>query len=230
MPGVLITRPEPGAAETAAAVAALGWNPVLAPALVLTPRPLPPVHVQASLITSRAAAAALPHGPPVFAVGEASALAARALGHDAQAADGDAASLLALATARLRPGAGPLLLAVGRGYATDLALGLRAAGFRVMRRLAYAAVPAADLPLSAMTALDNGQIAAALFLSPRSAERCMALMRREGLVIVTPTIRAVAISPRVALILGEFPWASIDIARQPDHAAVLQALGPPIGD
>ena len=35
---VLVTRPEPGAAETARRVAALGWRPVLAPALVLAPR------------------------------------------------------------------------------------------------------------------------------------------------------------------------------------------------
>ncbi|EHL99111.1 hypothetical protein HMPREF9946_03359, partial [Acetobacteraceae bacterium AT-5844] len=38
-PAVLITRPEPGGADTAAAVAALGWRPVLAPALVLAPLP-----------------------------------------------------------------------------------------------------------------------------------------------------------------------------------------------
>ncbi|MDB5369895.1 MAG: uroporphyrinogen synthase, partial [Roseomonas sp.] len=39
--GVLVTRPEPGAVETATAVAALGWRPILAPALVLAPLPPP---------------------------------------------------------------------------------------------------------------------------------------------------------------------------------------------
>ena len=41
-PGVLVTRPEPGAAETARRVAALGWRPILAPALVLAPRRFAP--------------------------------------------------------------------------------------------------------------------------------------------------------------------------------------------
>ena len=47
-PGCLVTRPEPGAAETAALVAALGWRPVLAPALLLEPcrAPLPPARAR----------------------------------------------------------------------------------------------------------------------------------------------------------------------------------------
>ncbi|MBS0990165.1 uroporphyrinogen-III synthase, partial [Acetobacter okinawensis] len=35
--GVIITRPEPGLGETASAVAGLGWEPVLAPALHIRP-------------------------------------------------------------------------------------------------------------------------------------------------------------------------------------------------
>ena len=78
-PGVLITRPEPGAAETARRVAALGWRPILAPALVLAPRPFAAPPAQALLLTSRAAARALPPSDtPVLAVGEATAAEARA--------------------------------------------------------------------------------------------------------------------------------------------------------
>lgn len=50
---VLITRPEPGAAETAAACAALGWDAILASALLLRATPqarLPPA--QAILLAS----------------------------------------------------------------------------------------------------------------------------------------------------------------------------------
>ena len=59
-----MTRPEPGAAETAARVEARGLRTVLAPALVLTPLPhaaLPPA--QALLLPSRAAARAVAAGP-----------------------------------------------------------------------------------------------------------------------------------------------------------------------
>lgn len=226
-PGVLITRPEPGCAETAAAVVALGWRPVLAPALVLRPRAVAAAQVQAMLITSRAAAASLPLGPPVLAVGEASAAEARRHGHaDVTAADGDAAALLALARARLRPADGPLLLAVGRGYALDLAAGLRALGFAVLRRVAYAAGPAPGLPAPALAALRGDTIAQALFLSPRSAARSISLLRDAGLAGKVASIRALAISPRVERVLAELPWRRIDVAGSPDHDALLELLGP----
>ena len=218
MPVVLITRPEPGAGVTAASVAMLGWEAVLAPALILKPRSIAPVRVQASLVTSKAAVPALPHGPPVLAVGEASAAAARAMGHLAMAADGDAVSLLALARARLRPEDGPLLLAVGAGYARDLATGLRLAGFTVLRRIAYAAVPAYGFPPGIAS-----RVSAALFFSPRSAQVSL-----PWLVAVAPRIRAIAISPRVARALGILPWLRIDTAPRPDHDAMLETLGPPI--
>ena len=57
---MLVTRPEPGAAETARQLAALGWDPVLAPALRLVARPVALARAQALLLTSRAAARALP--------------------------------------------------------------------------------------------------------------------------------------------------------------------------
>ena len=92
---ILITRPQPGAAESAQALRALGWEPVLAPALTLTALPFKaPPHCQALVITSRAAARALPALPlRVIAVGDATAAEARARGFaDVQAAAGDAAA------------------------------------------------------------------------------------------------------------------------------------------
>jgi uroporphyrinogen-III synthase len=225
--GVLVTRPEPGCAETAAAVAVLGWQPVLAPALVLRPRALAAPRVQAMLITSRASAASLPLGPPVFAVGEASAAQARAYGHaHVTAAAGDAAALLALVRARLRPADGPLLLAVGQGYALDLAQDLRDAGFAVHRRLAYAAEPAAALPAEAQMAVYNDLVSQALFLSPRSAACCITQLRDAGLAAKASAVRAIAISPRVAEVLADLPWRGIEVASCPDHDTLLQLLGP----
>ena len=104
---MLVTRPEPGAAETAQRLTTLGWEPVLAPALTLAPRPFALAGAQALLLTSRAAAralppAGLPPGLPVLAVGEATAAEARRHGwRDVTAAAGDAAALAALAAERL---------------------------------------------------------------------------------------------------------------------------------
>jgi uroporphyrinogen-III synthase len=225
---ILITRPEPGAAETARALAALGWDPVLAPALTLAALPFkPPPSCQALVITSRAAARALPASAlSVIAVGEATATEARAHGFgDVEAAAGDAAALAALISATRRPEDGALCLAVGEGYALDLAAALRAKGFRVIRRVVYAARPSASLPGEAQEALRNGSIYAALFTSPRLARETIRLLRDVGLAPAASRIIAIALSPRIAAALATLPWAEIRTAARPDHAALLACLG-----
>ena len=233
---VLVTRPEPGAADTARRVAALGWRPVLAPALVLAPRsadrPLP--AAQALLLASRAAARAVAPGVssqlPVFAVGEATAAEARAHGFvNVTAAEGDAAALAALARARLDPAAGPLLLAVGAGYGAELAAELRRGGFRVRRRVVYSAEPAAALPDEARAALAAEAVVAALFFSPRSAGCAIALLRAAGLAGTLARAEALAISPRVAAVLAAAPdprWRGLRVAARPDQDSLLRLLGP----
>jgi uroporphyrinogen-III synthase len=238
--GVLVTRPEPGAAETARRVAALGWEPVLAPALVLAPRPaerapLPPA--QALLLPSRAAARAVPsavRAMPVLAVGEATAAEARSHGFvNVAAAEGDAAALASLAASRLDPAAGPLLLAVGAGYGAELAAALRGRGFRVLRRVVYSAEPAASLPEPARAALASEAVVAALFFSPRSAGCAISLLRAAGLAGTLARAEALAISPRVAAVLTaaapEPRWRGLRVAARPDQDSLLRLLGPAPG-
>jgi uroporphyrinogen-III synthase len=146
------------------------------------------------------------------------------------AAAGDAAALADLAAARLDPGAGPLLLAVGAGYALDLALALRQRGFRVQRRVAYTAAPAAGLPAPARAALAAGEVVAALFFSPRSALSTLSILRTAGLAETTSSIAALAISPRVAAALraadAPLGWRMVRVAARPDQDSLLQLLGP----
>ncbi len=233
-PAILVTRPEPGGAETAARLAALGHRPVLAPALVLSPRAMALPRAQALLLTSRAAARALPDpipGLPVLAVGAATAGAARERGwRDVTAAAGTAADLATLAARTLSPAGGPLLLAVGEGYALDLAADLRARGFRVIRRIAYAAAPAPALPAEAGETLRRGDVQAILFHSPRSASCAISLLRAAGLAASAARAEALAISPRVATAaaaaLAPLQWAGLRVAARPDEAALLALLGP----
>lgn len=228
--GVLVTRPEPGAAETATRLKALGWTPILAPALVLTPRPLAtPARAQALLLTSRAAARALAPWPiPVLAVGAATADSARAQGFsEVRAAGGDAEALAALCAEVLRPEDGPLLLAVGAAYSLDLTAMLRARGFRVIRRVVYAAGEAAALPASAALALGAGAVSHAMFFSPRSAACSLALLSGGGLADALTGIEALAISPRVASVLEAHAWCRIRVARRPDQDHLLELLGTP---
>lgn len=225
--GVLVTRPEPGAAETANRLTALGFTPVLAPALLLAPRPLaPPARAQALLLTSRAAARALaPWNIPVLAVGTATAEAARAAGFtDVRAAGGDAVALAALCAETLRPADGPLLLAVGEGYSLDLTALLRARGFRVIRRVVYAAREAVALPEAARAAIAAGGVSHAMFFSPRSAACSVALFTGAGLGPALKGIEALAISPRVAVALERVAWLGIRVAARPDQDHLLELL------
>ena len=230
---VLITRPEPGAAESAAAVAALGWRPLLAPALVLAP--LPPAAdlarpAQALLLPSRAAARAIApvcRATPVLAVGPGTAEEARAAGfRHVTAAAGDAASLAAQAAALLDPRGLPLLLAVGQGYGLPLAAALRQHGFKVRRRVVYAARPAIALPPGVAAALRAGAVHAALFLSPRSALATVAALRREGLAETVGDVAALALSARIAAALAGLSWRSIRATPAPEPTALLALLGP----
>lgn len=231
---ILITRPEPGATETGRRVAALGWSPVLAPALVLTPRATEaPRGAQALLLPSAAAiataAAAAPSGLPTFAVGEATAAAARAAGlAQAIGAAGDAATLATLVAERLTPGGGPLWLAAGEGYGADLETLLRTRGFVVERSVAYAAEPATELPGPARTALASGTVVAVLFFSPRSAECAITLLRAAGLASQATALAALALSPRVAAAaraaLAPLGWASVLVAARPDQDSLLERL------
>lgn len=228
---ILITRPEPGGAETAARVAALGFAPLLAPALVLAPRHVVMPPAQALLLTSRAAARSVPVTPalPVLAVGEATAAEARARGFaDVTAAAGTARELAGLAAARLDPAGLPLLLAVGQGYALDLAAELRGRGFRVIRRIAYAAEPAESLPPEVAAAWSAGRVATVLFHSPRSALCAINLLRAAGLVAGARRVEVLAISRRVgeaaAAAISPGQWRSVRHAPRPSEEALLGLL------
>ena len=229
---VLITRPEPGAAETAARVAALGFEPVLAPALTLRPQSFVIPRAQALLLTSRAAARALPDpvpGLPVLAVGEATAAEARARFWQAEGAAGTADDLAIQAAARLDPRAGPLILAVGQGYALDLAADLRRRGFRVIRRIAYRAEPAGSLPPEAIRAWAEGRVGAVLFHSPRSARCAINLIRDAGLLAQVPQVEVLAISRRVAeaaaAAVAPLAWRQMRVAERPGEESLLRLLG-----
>ena len=181
---VLVTRPEPGAGETAARITALGLQPIIAPLLMIAPRhaTLPPsARLQAIVATSRNAIPALPASHrhlPLFAVGAATARQARAAGfQQVTSADADAEALAALLAQACDPLAEPLLLATGQDQGKALAANLRTRGFRVVRRVVYAAVPATILPEPIHRAFAAGTLSAALFFSAETAKTCVRLLQ-----------------------------------------------------
>lgn len=223
--GVLITRPEPGASETALWLAAQGLQPVLAPLLRIHALPSrTPPGIRAVLVTSGNAIPALPaslHALPLYAVGDATARRAAQAGFsDVRSADGDAQDLLALV--RQRP-PGPVLLASGRGQGHALAADLRAAGFTVHRRAVYAATPVGRFPVSARNALLEGRIRAALFLSAETA-RTFAAILPPALRQALKGLDALAIAQPTADAIAHLPWRSVRVSAKPTLERILAML------
>lgn len=227
---VLITRPEPGAHETAALLRARGFEPVLAPMLRIAQLParLPdPARLQAVLITSGNALAALPpgfHAMPLLAVGDATARRAEAAGFtQVRSASGDAAALARLAAECLDPGGTALLLAAGRGQGNALAAALRQQGFEVIRRAVYAARPVRYLPAPAHAAIEAGGLYAALFYSAETAHAFVQALPNR-LYPALNTVAALVIGPAAAAVLAALPWRDTRVAAHPDQAALLALL------
>jgi uroporphyrinogen-III synthase len=230
-PSVLITRPEPGARETAARVALRGFSPILAPVLRIhtLPARLPPAAtLGALLVTSGNAVAPLPrahHVVPLFAVGDATAERARAAGFaTVHSAAGDAAALAALVTREVSTLAGPLLLAAGRGQGNQLAALLRQAGYRVVRRVVYAAEPETNLAAAAAGALAARVVTAALFFSAETARHFVTQVQRAGLAGTLATVDAISIGEAAAVALQALSWRRIRVAARPTQDDMLALL------
>jgi uroporphyrinogen-III synthase len=217
---LLILRPRPGAAATAARAAALGHPTIVAPLFFVRPigwTPPDPAECDAVLLTS---ANALLHGGadlarfthlPAFAVGAATAAAARQAGFGrVEAGSGDAGAIVAQAA---RAGIGRLLHLTGREHKAAVHPGVS-----ILRRIVYAAEAEARLPGAALAALAAGAIA--LLHSPRAAALFRALLDRAG--VDAGTVRIAAISP-AALHAAGTGWSMARAADTPDDAALLAA-------
>lgn len=232
--GVLITRPDSGARDTAGRVAALGLVPIAAPVLAIEPLParLPPAdRLQAVLLTSANGLPALGrelHGLKLLAVGDATASRARAAGFVEVASAGrNAEALAALVLQRCAPARGALLLPTARGEGVQLARMLRDAGFTVHRRTVYAAVPQKTLPGAAVEALAQGRVGAALFFSPATARGFTKLLLAALPAGCLNVVDAIALSPAVAAPLAPLPWRRLRVADRPTQDALLTLLADP---
>jgi uroporphyrinogen-III synthase len=226
---VLITRPEPGATQTAARLTALGLVPIVAPVLsVATKAVRAPDRVAATLLTSRNAVAACPaslHDRPIFAVGGATAAQAAQSGFTRVFdADGDAKALAGLVADTLSPTDGSLFLPTAQGQGIDLAVCLRQRGFHVIRRVAYQTVGVPVLPEAAATNLRQHQLAAIMFFSGETARHFVRLLHEAALSDAVRDVEAVSISDRAAMALRTLPWRRISVAAKPNQDAMLVLL------
>jgi uroporphyrinogen-III synthase len=228
---VLITRPEPGASETAARVASLGFASITAPVIRIEPTPahLPAAaSLGAVLVTSGNAVDALPQAyraARLFAVGDATAERARAAGFaQVFSAAGDAEDLARFVVRQQSPKDGTLLLASGHMQGKALAATLRKAGYRVARRVVYAVRSTRDLAPVAVTALQAGHVRAALFFSGETARHFVRLVQRAGLAETLNGVEAISIGQPAAVALDALPWRGVRVAARPTQDEMLALL------
>jgi len=237
---LLLTRPEPDNARTAALLRAGGHEVVLAPLLRIEAvrdadlgTPPSARSWAAILITSANGVRALAGHPrrsdllalPVLAVGRGSADAARAAGFaDVSSADGDADDLAELAARRFAGTRLPLLYLAGEDRSSDLGGALAARGLTVRTVAIYRAAKADRFPPAARAALEQGQIDGVLHFSRRSVESYLDCGRD----IAGPALEPVhyCLSARAAEPLRLAGAARIFVAAHPDEASLLALVTP----
>jgi len=226
----LVTRPRAEAEALAALLAQRGIDAVIEPMIeIVDPgaAPLSLTGVQAILCTSANGVRALARTStardvPVFAVGDATARAARVAGfHAVDSAGGDVDDLARLVTRRLQPTAGRLVHIAGSDVAGDLAGALGAAGFGVERAVLYEACAAEVLsPLTARL-IDHGEIDFALFFSPRSAVIFARLVTTAAVGQGLMATVAISISRAADAGLSSLPFSERLVTDAPTQAALL---------
>jgi uroporphyrinogen-III synthase len=232
---LLVTRPEPEASALAARLAARGHVVLVAPLtrIVFAPEPAGLGRPAAIAVTSRNGVRAMSswgaakawHGVRIYAVGAATAAAAREAGFsDVQTAAGDAAALAAAIRDDFDPSGGRLLYAAARDRTADLATLLP--GVSVTTIEAYAAEAAPALDRGAAEAIRARGIDGVLFFSRRAAQIFVDLTAAAGLHASLAATTLFALSQQVAQPLATLRAGPILVAAHPDEASLLALVNP----
>ena len=228
---ILVTRPHPDAERTAAGLAALGLDPIVAPMLEarFTGAALPDAAAFAALaFTSANAVRALavhPEGErfsalPVYAVGDHTASEARAVGFERiSAANGTLEGLCATIIAD-KP-AGAIFYPAPRHQSGDLAGHLEEAGIKVQARVLYEMHAASFLPPGLGERLIGGTIAGATFYSRRTAEVFAGLLSGSQYAAVRGALSCLCLSENVAEPLVQAHFPRIGLADAPSQEAMM---------
>ena len=226
---VIVTRAEPGAADTAQRLVAAGYRPVLSPmlALVRTDVQLRNLAIAAGVIFTSANGVRFFCGESTrrdlvaWCVGPATFAAASAAGFaTCHNADGDGAALADLITAQARSKGGPLIHVANAAAQGDLANTLRARGFDVVFAPLYAAEPVQHLTDAAEAVLRTNQPS---IIAVHSAKGAAAFAEAAAELDLTGQYAA-AISEQAAQPLCAIALADVVIAAAPNEDALFVAI------
>ena len=218
---IWITRAQPEADATALRVRALRHEPVVAPVLEIQPIGEAPdlADVGALAFTSRNGVRAFAglsseRGLPVFAVGDATADAAREAGFDeVVSASGDVAALATLIAETGKGMNGQVLHAAPEEPAGDLVSALAAQGVAARAHTVYRTAPA-----------DFAPPAEADVVLIHSAKAARQLAQHRDMAAAAPAITAICISSAAAEPLHGLGFRDVLLASSPDEAAMIEVL------
>lgn len=235
MSTILVTRPEPGAEETAGRLRQAGHTPLLCPLLTIemVGGPGPEMEGVAALVATSPngvrsmQAYDLPRQMPVYAVGDRTAEAARDAGFGrVTSAGGDLRDLVRLIRQEPPAAPGRLLHVSGADVAGDLGALLAPDGPVVTRHIGYRAVPVEEMAPAVAAAMRGGEVTHVLLFSARTADSFVNLCRQAGLTDTISRLTALCLSAAVARAASGLAWRETRIAASPD-ADALMALLPP---
>jgi uroporphyrinogen-III synthase len=232
---ILVTRPEPDAERSAAALRERGHDATVLPLMGVEPvaAEIGAGPWGAVIATSANACRAIAPRPeaagllclPLFAVGRRTAQAARTAGFaDVTAAEGNVRALAAAiveSAARERP----LLYLAGEERAADLEGMLMAEGFQVTTAVVYRMVAMNGFSVAVAAALGGGAIDAALHYSAASASTCLNAAAAAGITPSLLKIRHFCLSAQVAAVLAAAGATELFVAAEPSEAALFDLIG-----
>jgi uroporphyrinogen-III synthase len=232
---ILVTRPEPDAAELRAALEARGHKVSLEPLLAVEALPIDAGDLEgasAVIATSRnglrelsGAALARAMELPLFCVGPATAELGRKLGFERIVeGHGSASDLIPLILESRRGEAGRVAHICGEEVAFDLAAALAERGIGVRKLIAYRAVPATALTPRTARAIAAGSLDAVILMSPRTAGIFAELADKAGLGEAAHKLAYVCLSVNVAAALKGLGTARVNIAVRPNSSGILEAV------
>ena len=237
---LLVTRPAEEATATAARLNAWGHRTLIQPLLAYESLRPPELRIEkagAIAVTSRNAVRALGDWPftanakwksiPVFAVGDATAAAAREAGYSfVRSAAGDGAALARLVIATLKPRDGAILYPAAANRSPVFETELKASGFMIETVVAYRMIPAQKFDSAVRTALSGGALDGVLLYSPRTATVFRELLSFAKLDAALTAMSVFAISAATAKALDGAALAALHVAASPDEDAMMRLIGP----
>lgn len=235
MARILITRPSPDNRRTAEAVRARGHTPLLAPVIAFEASGALDLSgsYDGVIATSANAVRALRghHDAarladlPFFAVGAATAAAAREQGFArVLAGAGSATDLHGLVARHFNNPAGVrLLYLAGADISHDLAGSLAREGFAVQMRVVYRMMPVTPWPAPQDGDL-GGAFDVVLHYSAQSARLFAQSAERSALHAVVLSAAHLCLSEQVARVLRGAGYRHVAVAAQPNEAALLDAV------